>query len=385
MALIFPASRAAGEFSHTIKFGTMAPSQSAWTELPLQLLIPLVHDMYGEQIRLSVYYGGTMGDDNDIIRKIRLGQLHGCCCTNQGTIKAVPELSVLTLPLLFHSYAEVDHVLGRLRPKIETLFDKRGYYLLFIVDTGFLHFFCEENPETLEAIRKQRVFSWFGEIQLETFTQLGIHPIPVSITELPSSISSGITNAGVGPTSWLLATQMYSYVNYVLDPPFFYGPSTGFIEKKQVDEIRTLLEKRPDEFQRLQRLFTEFTENLQAESYLDSLGIKDEKFREAGKEVIGWLTQQKLTRPEDAHTILIGVFRRAEKAWISTIRGFEQECFEGFYRRGMKKVPLREEDRAQFQKAAEAVWEKFSGSLYPEWLLKNILAILAEYRQSSSE
>lgn len=380
----FPAGLSAGpetdNAAYTIKFGTMAPSQSAWTDLPVKLLIPIVHDMFGNKIRLVVYYGGTMGDDSDIIRKIKLGQLHACCCTNQGTVKAVPELSVLTLPLLFRSYGEVDYVLAKLRGPIESLFEDRGFYLLFIVDTGFLYFFSKNDCSTLAAIQEHRVFSWFGEIQLETFKQLDIHPIPVAIPELPSSISSGVTDAGTGPASWLLATQMYSHVHYALDLPLFYGPSTGFISKKEVDKFIQDIEKHPETFIALQKHFSSFIRNLKPESYLDNLGVKEKTYREAGMDVLSWLQRQELGVPADVSALMFGIFRKAEKAWLSSIRNFEKECFQGFAKRGMKRVPLASEDHARFQKSAQTVWEKYSGTIFPEWLLQDILAALEEYR-----
>ena len=56
--------------SYSLKFGTMAPLESAWTEIPKQVLVPLIHQMWGEKLKLTIYYGGAMGDDDDIIRKI---------------------------------------------------------------------------------------------------------------------------------------------------------------------------------------------------------------------------------------------------------------------------------------------------------------------------
>jgi len=380
----FPTGLSAGpetsEAAYTIKFGTMAPSQSAWTDLPVKLLIPIIHDMFGNKIRLVVYYGGTMGDDSDIIRKIKLGQLHACCCTNQGTVKAVPELSVLTLPLLFRSYDEVDYVFQKLRGPIESLFEDQGFYLLFIVDTGFLYFFSKNDCSTLAAIQAHRVFSWFGQIQLETFKQLDIHPVPVAIPELPSSISSGVTDAGTGPASWLLATQMYSHVRYALDLPLFYGPSTGFISKKEVDNFIQDLEEHPEIFATFRKNFASFLGNLKPEPYLDNLGIKEKTYREAGMDVLSWLKRREIDTPSDVSALLFGIFRKAERAWLTSIRDFEKECFQGFAKRGMKKVPLAAEDHARFEKAAQTVWKKYSGTIYPEWLLKDILAALEEYR-----
>ncbi|MCX5858908.1 MAG: TRAP transporter substrate-binding protein DctP [Proteobacteria bacterium] len=382
ISLFFPLRVEAGPEtkSYFLKFGTMAPQESAWTEIPKQVLVPLIHEMWGDRLKLTIYYGGAMGDDDDIIRKINLGQLQGCCCTNQGTVKAVPELSVFSLPLLFQSYEEVDYVVRKLRGRLQQLYEDRGLYPLFFIDTGFLYYFSREDPSSMEKIRSHRVFSWFGEIQNDTFNALGISPIPVAITELSSSISTGLTNGGAGPASWLLATQMYPYINYVLDPPLFYGPSTGFIDKKSMDKITADLEKHPEEFAKFQKSFSEFKNTVEANAFLDRQNVKNDLSRAAGKKIIGWLKNQRFEKPSDVQALLFGVFREAEPVWVQSVRGFEADCFNGFFQRGMKKVKLQEKDFQELQNPSRKIWQQFSGQKYPERLLSEILNSLSEFR-----
>ena len=215
----FPGTPSAGASPegkiYEIRFGTMAPRDSAWTEMANQLLIPLVHDMFQRKLKLLVYFNGVKGDDDEILEQIRRGELDACSCTNQGTVNAVPELAVLTLPMLFRSYDEVDYIIGKLRKYIETTFEKQGFKLLFMVDTGFLYFFGRNDVSTLDSIRDQKIFYWFGDIQKRTFNSLGITPTYIGVPELTNAIISGKANAGSGPASWLLATQMYPFMKYV--------------------------------------------------------------------------------------------------------------------------------------------------------------------------
>jgi hypothetical protein len=362
----------------------MSPADSAWTEIPNKILIPLVNSMFGNKLKLVVYYGGIMGDDQEILEKIKEGKLDACSCTNQGTVKVVPDLSVLTLPLLFQSYDEIDFVTQKLRKYIETRFEEQGFKLLFIIDTGFLYFFSKDNPSTFEKMRTQKVFSWFGEIQERTFNYLGINPISITIPELAPSISKSMTNAGAGPASWLLATQMYPYMKYVLEEPLFYGPSTGFISKRKLDFITSDLRAKPAEFSGIQRSFSAFQNSVAAESYLERKGIRDEKLRKVGRELISWIKQQKLESPEQVSEIIFRIFRESEAAWLRSIREFEAECFRGFFARGMKKARLEESDRRTLLLATGRVWDEFSGQLYPSTLLSGIKDRLIQYRAKKS-
>lgn len=366
--------------TYVIKFGTMAPRDSAWTEMANQLLIPLVHDMFQRKLKLLVYFNGVKGDDDEILELIRRGELDACSCTNQGTVNAVPELAVLTLPMLFRSYDEVDYIIQKLRKYIETTFEKRGFQLLFMVDTGFLYFFGQNEISTLDSIRNQRIFYWFGDIQKMTFNSLGITPTYIGVPELAGSIISGETNAGSGPASWLLATQMYPFMKYVLESPLFYGPSTGFVSKKKLNEITDDMGADFRQLKEFQSAFNVFKSSLQIGPYLESLGIQNPEFITAGREILAWVKQQQINIPDDVIHIFFGVFRRSEQAWLASIRNFESECFAGFFKRGMKQVRLDESEYRQVLFNTRKVWDEFTGKLYPEALLSGIRRRLLEYR-----
>ena len=374
-----PAPASVGE-PHLLKFGTMAPEISAWTEMPFTFLIPLIHDMFGDRIKLVVYFGGVMGDDSEVMRKIRLGQLHGCACTHQGMVMAVPELSALTLPMLFESYEEVDFILVQLRKYIENAFERQGFYLLFLIDTGFNYFFSKQDPSSLEKIRQMRILTWSGNIQRSTLQILGTSPIPVTVPEVTASLASNLTEAGMAPAAWLLSAQAHAHFRYLLDPPIYYAPSPGFIDKNRFDRIIQSLREHPEEFRQIRSTFRNFQKNVSVHSYAEHLGINKTRIREAMEAVIPWIREQTLERPEDVRRIFFGAFRQAEPAWGLLVRDFESECFEGFAQRGIQRVTLAETDLPKLLLVTRHVWDDYSGKLFPPSLLEGIRKRLVKFR-----
>jgi len=70
------------------------------------------------------YYGGTMGDDLDIIAKMRNGQLQGGGFSGWGMAMACPNMAIMELPLLFNNYNEVEYVYSKIRPRLNKWFEK---------------------------------------------------------------------------------------------------------------------------------------------------------------------------------------------------------------------------------------------------------------------
>jgi TRAP-type C4-dicarboxylate transport system substrate-binding protein len=388
LALVPPAPRAraeSGSDPYILTFGTMSPVNSVWSDMMDQLITPFFNEMFGRRMKLVTYFGGARGDDDGIVDKIRAGKLDGCFCTNQGTVQAVPEMSVLSLPTLFRNYDEVDYIQGKLRRYIESTYEKQDLVLLFLIDTGFLYFFSVQDPSSLNSIRQYKIFSWFGEIQEKSFLSLGLNSFPVPVPDLADSIITGKTNAGAGPAPWLLATQTNTYIKYFLDFPWFYGVSTGFMDKKALDRVIGSLERNPREFELWKNNFGKFQGEITEESIRKKLGLKDRHLLEASRKLVAWSRGLKFESPRDLSGILAGVFQVTEKDWSQSIREFETQCLDGFEKRGMKKVRLAESDRARLFLTTARVWEEFSGRLYPAALLSGIKDRLTQFRAGKKE
>ena len=365
---------------YDIKVGTMAPANTVWIEVPVQLIIPMWRDMTGGRFNVILYSGGVMGDDNDVIRKINSGQLDGCACMIQGTILAAPELSVFSLPKLFESYDEVDYVIKRLRKRIDDIFDQKGLLSVGVVDTGFNYLFSTKDISTLDLLRKQKIMTWWGEIEVETLGALGITPIPTSVSELVNVFPKGLIDAIIAPPAYILGTRTFTYFKYIYAEPFVYMPATVFVTKKRVAEIAQDLKNDPVEFDRLRQDFVSFRDGLEAEAYLDKLRIKDEAYRVIGRELLAWIKKQDPREPQDFIGLVVGLYRAAEEPYVTSLRKYERKCLEGFFRRGIKKVEWPEEDQQALAQASKKVWEEFSGKMFPEWFLTGILSAINEYR-----
>lgn len=383
LAFVPPAPRAradSGTGPYVITFGTLSPPNSVWSEMADKLITPFFNEMFGRRMKLVFYFGGTQGDDYEIVDKIRAGKLDGCFCTNQGTSQVVPEMSVLSLPNLFRNYDEVDFIQGKLRRYIESAYERQDLVLLFLIDTGFFYFFSVRDPSSLNSIRQFKIFSWFGEIEEKSFLALGINSFPIPVPELADSIITGKTNAGAGPAPWVLATQTNTYINYFLDFPWFYGVSTGFVDKKALNRIIESLNRNPGEFELLKKQFEKFQNEATEESILKNLGLKEKHLILAARKLVPWSKSLKLESPNDLLGILVGVFRVPERDWTQSIREFEAQCLDGFEKRGMKKVKLAESDRARLFLATTRVWEECAGRLYPAALLSGIKDRLTQFR-----
>jgi len=312
-----------------IKFGTLAPTGTPWIDFVYEKLIPYVNAESRGKIKIVLYAGGVMGEDTDILRKMKLGQLQGCGCTVLGVLLSSPEVSVLSLPMLFNNYKEVDYILETFRDDIDKMFDKRGYYLAGLIDTGFFYLFAKNEIKALDDLKKQKVLTWFGEVETTTLDELGVKPISVTVPEVVTSLQTGLINADIAPPIWQMGTQAYTQTNYYVTQPFIYSIAAIILDKANIEKI--------------------------AAKYPKGLG-------------------------DDMVKLATSLIRDLEGEWRNRIRDYEEKSLRAFENSGMRPVTLSSEDLANLQNVAPRVWKRLEGKLYSKELLNKILSALEQYR-----
>jgi len=105
---------------YTLKFATLIPTGTSWTKL-LDSWVNEVELKSNGRIKFKMYPGGVMGDEPDVLRKIRKGQLHGGLFTGYGIGRIYSPARVLEVPFLFKNTDESDYVREQIMPELETL------------------------------------------------------------------------------------------------------------------------------------------------------------------------------------------------------------------------------------------------------------------------
>src|SRR5688572_7583224 len=82
-ALLLPTTPPAAAAPKQIKLGTIVPAGSVWDK-ELRNLAADVQKRTEGRVAMRIYPGGVAGDDPDIVRKMRLGQLQAATLTVDG-------------------------------------------------------------------------------------------------------------------------------------------------------------------------------------------------------------------------------------------------------------------------------------------------------------
>ncbi len=235
LLLLFPAAHA--EEAYVLKFATLAPQGSTWMNVITDWANKVEKESQG-RLKFKLYGGGVSGDEPDVLRKIRFGQLQGGAMTGHGIGYIYSPARVLEIPFLFRSYDEVDHVRAQLMPEIREGFHQNDFELLGWMEVGFIQLFSRTPIYSIDDMKKRRIWLWQGDpLGTAFFAASGLSPVPLPITEVFTSLSTGLIDTTIAPPLGAIALQGFTKRPYMTNIPSMGGIGGLIVSRKFFDGL----------------------------------------------------------------------------------------------------------------------------------------------------
>jgi len=306
----------------TIKIATLVPDGSSW-HLILKEAADKWKKISNGRVNVILFAGGVAGDDPDVVRKMRLGTLHGGVLTSVGVAEVDKSVYALGIPMMYASYDEVYAVLEKMRPKLEASIEKQGFIVLNWADGGWVRFFTQKPVATPDDLKKLKLFTWAGDNDsLEISKAAGFNPVPLPSTEIATALQTGLVTAVPLPPQVAVITQYFNYAKNMTDMEWQLLLGATVITKSAWDRI-----------------------------------------------------------PADLHAPFLDVMRDAGARLRDEIRKSGGRDVEAMKKRGLTVVPVDARTREAWVKLAESVYPKIRGRIVPAEAFDEAVKYRDEYRK----
>lgn len=321
----------------------LAPAAArAQTRIRLATLLPRGSSQYhtleemGQQwrtitnggITLTIYADGTMGSEEDTVRRMRIGQIQAATLSVAGLSEIDPSVSALQkIPMLYRSLDEVEFVRSRMRPELERRMAEKGFVVLFWGDVGWVQIFSRQPIVRPEESMKTKVFVGATDADEAAVVRgFGYQVVPLEWSDVLTSLQTGLVDTVPTVPMLALAGQYDLVAKHMLQ--LNYVPLVGatVITKKAWDAIS------PDVQAALLNASTDTGVRIQAKG-------------------------------------------RAEST----------EAIEAMKKRGLQVHPVPPELEQEWRQFFEAGYSKVRGRIVPADFFDEVQGILAEYRSARGE
>ena len=306
-----------------VKMATLVPDGSSW-HLILKETADKWRTLSNGSVTVRLYAGGVAGDDPDVVRKMRLGTLNAGVLTSVGVAEIDKSVYALGVPMMYDSYEEVYYVLDKMRPRLESSLESKGFVVLNWADGGWVHFFAQKPVAVPDDLKALKLFSWAGDAtSVDLWKSAGFNPVPLPATEIATALQTGLVNALGCPPQVAVIAQYYNYAKNMTALPWQLLLGATIINKTVWDKI-----------------------------------------------------------PADLRPALLQAAREAGTRLQEEIRKTGDRDVEAMRKRGLNVVAVDARARGQWKKTAESLYPKIRGAIVPADAFDEAMRYRDEYRKS---
>ncbi|MDH3404133.1 MAG: TRAP transporter substrate-binding protein DctP [Acidobacteriota bacterium] len=210
--LLLAAGPARGE---ALKLATLVPDGSVWDQALKEMGSEWSAATDG-RVSLRIYPGGVAGDESDIVRKMRIGQLHAAALTIAGLGDIDEAFSVFATPLLIASYDELAYVLEVAGPGLRRRLEAKGFVFLHWGHGGWVHLFSKRPARTVADVKSLKMFAWAGDdARVQLWRRAGFQPVALASTDILTGLQTGLIEAYPTPPLAALSLQWFRETPYM--------------------------------------------------------------------------------------------------------------------------------------------------------------------------
>src|SRR5205814_1258357 len=206
--LLVLAVASATQAQTALKLATLVPEGSVWDK-NIKQMAEEWKTATGGRVALTVFAGGSQGDEPTVLRKMRLDALQAASFSAVGLGNIDASFNVFDLPFFFDSYEELNYVQDKLTPAIKKAAEKKGFVLLNWGTLGWAQIFTKKPVQTIEDLKTIKLYTSAGNDQMvQWFKANGFQPRAMAMTDIMTGLSTGMID---GMPSTPLAAMLFQW------------------------------------------------------------------------------------------------------------------------------------------------------------------------------
>jgi TRAP-type C4-dicarboxylate transport system substrate-binding protein len=165
---------------------------------------------------VRLYPSGVAGDETDVVRKMKIGQMDASIITSVGLSQIVRETTLLNTPGLIRTYKQLEAVQAAMTKEWQATFVKNGFELLAWGETGQLRMFAKTPLERPSSLKNMRPWVWPASQALkETLHAVGASGVPLGVPEVYGALQTGMIDMVTSTAVALVSLQWHTNLKYM--------------------------------------------------------------------------------------------------------------------------------------------------------------------------
>lgn len=300
------AEEGTSEDAKTIRLAYLVSEEQS-THIAAEDFKEKIEDKSDGRLKVELYPNGSLyGSDREAIEAVQLGNVEMTIPALAAVSSFNQKFMVFDLPFLFNNHEEAYEVLdGDLGQELLDELSDKDLKGLVYAENGFRHITNDEGPVEKPAdLKGSKLRTMESAVQTDSFKAFGANASPFAFGELYTALQQGTYDSMENPISLIYTNKFYEVQDYLTLSSHFYAP--------------TILVMNDD-------FYNDLPEDLQ-----DIVMETSEEYKEE---------QRVLAQEQD------------------------EEWLEQLKEEGMEVNELSEDQKEEFKKASESIYDKYSDQI----------------------
>ena len=234
------------------------------------------NEKLGDKAEVKVYGSSQLGDDQELLQKLKLGQVTFSLPSSVMSSVA-PEFGVFEMPYIVQNR---DHIRRVSREMLDDTFqpaaERNGFKILAFWENGFRNITNNvrpiNQPEDLDGIKLRTPK---GEWRVKMFKAYGANPTPMAFSDVFTALKTGVIDGQENPYAQIASAKFQEVQEYLSITGHVYTPGYILVDKNKFESL-------PDDVQAALR---EAALETQEYVYETAARLEEELLKEIAKEV----------------------------------------------------------------------------------------------------
>jgi TRAP-type C4-dicarboxylate transport system substrate-binding protein len=224
--LLFVSTAALAE-PKTLSIATIIPDGTPAAKVLKDFAKSVESETNGE-VSLKFKWGGSAGGDQDVLGKIKAGQLQGAMFAGQIMDQVAPSVRSAEIPFQFgKDRKKARAFMDNQKKSWESKISAAGFHALAFYEVGFVYL-CGSKPlQSISDIKSSKVWLWPGDKLGKTvIDQLEAKAVELDVKDTFKALSDGRLEFAYAPAIAIVALQWYSKANHIVADPISFASGT---------------------------------------------------------------------------------------------------------------------------------------------------------------
>ena len=176
-------------FAHFINPIEPGPESGVWIENDL-------NQKMGDKVKAKYFHSGQMGNEIEIVKKVRMGALQAAYCTGNYAPELDPKFGIGTLAYCMDSYAkwEAFQKNPELRDELFTCLLDKGLRVVDMAYFGSYGFATTKPVASLEEMKSMKMRTTQARYPLAFWNAIGVNPVPMAWGDVFPALKQGVVD-----------------------------------------------------------------------------------------------------------------------------------------------------------------------------------------------